>query len=56
MFSIVLSRGYNETSFKDDLKKLFLMVGVEKITTVFFITQSQISEESMCSFIKKVDY
>lgn len=46
IFSIILSRGYNEMSFKDDLKKLFTMVGVENKSTVFFLTQSQISEES----------
>lgn len=42
-----MSKGYNETSFKEDLKKLFLMIGVENKRTVFFLTQSQISEESM---------
>lgn len=48
IFSIILSRGYNEISFRDDLKKLFMMLGVENKRCVFFITQSQISEESMC--------
>lgn len=48
MFSIILSRGYNEVSFKEDLKRLFLMLGVENKSSVFFLTQSQISEESLC--------
>lgn len=47
MFSIMLNRGYNETSFRDDLKKLFMMLGVENKPLVFFLTQSQISEESV---------
>jgi len=47
IFSIVISRGYNEAAFKEDLKKLFMMLGVENKRLVFFLTQSQISEESM---------
>jgi len=47
MFSIIVSKGYSETSFKEDLKKLFLMVGVDNKSAVFFLTQSQVSDESI---------
>lgn len=47
MFSIIVSKGYGETSFKEDLKKLFLMVGVDNKPAVFFLTQSQVSDESI---------
>lgn len=47
IFSIIISRGYNETAFKEDLKKLFMMLGVDNKRLVFFLTQTQISEESM---------
>lgn len=46
MFSIIVCKGYNEMSFKEDLKKLFLMIGVDNKPLVFFLTQSQISDES----------
>lgn len=52
IFSIIISRGYNETAFKEDLKKLFIMLGVENKRLVFFLTQSQISEESMYTYLK----
>jgi len=47
MFSIIVSKTYNETSFKEDLKKLFLMVGVDNKPAVFFLTQAQVSDESI---------
>lgn len=53
IFSIVISRGYNEAAFKEDLKKLFLLLGVENKRLVFFLTQSQISEESMYTTLMK---
>jgi len=53
IFSIVISRGYNEAAFKEDLKRLFLMLGVENKRLVFFLTQSQISEESMYKKLMK---
>ncbi|PSN52998.1 Dynein heavy chain 10 [Blattella germanica] len=45
VFQITLSRGYNETSFKEDLKKLYNLLGVDNKPTVFIFTASQVAEE-----------
>eukprot|EP00102_Acyrthosiphon_pisum_P015188 XP_008185630.2 PREDICTED: dynein heavy chain 10, axonemal [Acyrthosiphon pisum] len=54
IFSIVISKGYNEAAFKEDLKRLFLLLGVENKRLVFFLTQSQISEESFLEIINNI--
>lgn len=43
IFEIVLSRGYNETSFREDLKTLFLQVGVRNVKTCFIFKAAQVS-------------
>lgn len=42
---ITLSRGYKEASFKEDLKKLYKLVGVDRKPTVFLFTAAQVAEE-----------
>lgn len=54
MFEIMLSRGYNEVSFKEDLKKLYLQLGVERKATVFYFMASQIVEEGFLEFINNI--
>ncbi|XP_055585529.1 dynein axonemal heavy chain 10-like [Uranotaenia lowii] len=44
VFQIVLSRGYNETSFREDLKVLFNNVGVKNQKTCFIFKAAQIAE------------
>jgi dynein heavy chain len=45
VFQITLSRGYNETSFKEDLKKLYNLLGIDKKPTVFLFTAAQVADE-----------
>ena len=45
VFQITLSRGYNEQSFKEDLKKLYNIIGVDGKPTVFLFTAAQVAEE-----------
>ncbi|XP_050294970.1 dynein axonemal heavy chain 10 [Anthonomus grandis grandis] len=54
VFSIVLCRGYNEIMFKDDLKKLYSQLGIDKKPTVFFFTAAQIVEEGFLEFINNI--
>lgn len=54
MFEIMLSRGYNETTFKEDLKKLYTQLGVARKKTVFYFTDSQIVEEGFLEFINNI--
>jgi len=41
----VLSRGYGENSFKEDMKRMYYLLGLEGKQVVFLFTQSQIIEE-----------
>lgn len=54
MFEIMLSRGYNEITFKEDLKRLYTQLGVSRKKTVFFFTDSQIVEEGFLEFINNI--
>ncbi|KAK5648316.1 hypothetical protein RI129_003208 [Pyrocoelia pectoralis] len=54
MFEISLCRGYGETNFKDDLKRLFLMLGIDRKSTVFLFTAAQIAEEGFLEFINNI--
>uniref|UniRef100_A0A182NRZ8 AAA+ ATPase domain-containing protein n=1 Tax=Anopheles dirus TaxID=7168 RepID=A0A182NRZ8_9DIPT len=54
IFEIVLSRGYNEASFREDLKTLFLQVGVRNVKTCFIFKAAQIAEEGFLEFINNI--
>ncbi|KAK6624941.1 hypothetical protein RUM44_011805 [Polyplax serrata] len=54
VFEISLSRGYNENSFKEDMKKLYNQVGVDRKSTVFLFTASQIAEEGFLEMINNM--
>lgn len=45
LFEIVLSKGYNENTLKEDLKVLYNKIGVENKKTVFVFTAAQVSNE-----------
>lgn len=44
LFEIVLSKGYNENTLKEDLKVLYNKIGVENKKTVFVFTAAQVSQ------------
>lgn len=54
MFEIMLSRGYNENSFKDDLKKMYNILGVENKPIVFLFTEAQIAQEGFLEYINNI--
>ena len=45
MFEISLSRGYNEVSFREDLKALYSKLGMENKKVVFLMTDQHVVEE-----------
>jgi dynein heavy chain len=45
VFQVTLRRGYKEGNFKEDLKKLYHLVGVDRKATVFLFTATQFAEE-----------
>ncbi|KAL1116903.1 hypothetical protein AAG570_005372 [Ranatra chinensis] len=54
VFSIMLSRGYNEASFKEDMKALYDQLGVKRRSTVFLFTASQVVEEGFLEMVNNM--
>uniref|UniRef100_UPI00398F6457 dynein axonemal heavy chain 6 isoform X2 n=1 Tax=Pristiophorus japonicus TaxID=55135 RepID=UPI00398F6457 len=53
-FQIELSRGYNYESFHEDLRKLYILAGVEDKDTVFLFTDTQIIAEEFLEDINNI--
>ncbi|NXF04124.1 DYH10 protein, partial [Smithornis capensis] len=54
IFEIVLSRGYGENNFREDLKSLYQKLGVENKSTVFLFTDGHVAEESFLELINNM--
>ncbi|XP_069880965.1 dynein axonemal heavy chain 10 isoform X1 [Dipodomys merriami] len=54
VFEIMLSRGYCETSFRDDLKNLYMKLGIENKTMIFLFTDAQVAEEGFLELINNM--
>ncbi|XP_011874224.1 PREDICTED: dynein heavy chain 10, axonemal [Vollenhovia emeryi] len=53
-FQIVLSRGYNESSFREDMKNLYNMVGLENKKVVFMFTSAHIKDEGFLELVNSM--
>ncbi|XP_058809033.1 dynein axonemal heavy chain 10 [Phymastichus coffea] len=54
IFEISLSRGYDESSFREDVKKVLTTVGVDNLKTVFLLTDEQVVEESFLEVVNNL--
>ena len=45
MFEITLTRGYDENSFREDLKGLYSKLGLENKKMVFLFTDAHVAQE-----------
>ncbi|XP_053336632.1 dynein axonemal heavy chain 10 [Clarias gariepinus] len=54
VFEIVLSRGYSESHFREDLKTLYLKLGIENKKTVFLFTDAHVAEEGFLELINNM--
>lgn len=54
MFEILLSRGYSESNFREDLKNLYLRLGIESKTTIFLFTDAHVVEEGFLELINNM--
>lgn len=54
VFEITLTRGYNEESFRDDLKVLYNMLGVENKAVVFLFTDAHVADEGFLELINNM--
>lgn len=56
VFEITLSRGYGESSFRDDLKILYNKLGMENKKTAFLFTDQHVAEEGIVSVSEKTSF
>lgn len=54
VFEITLTRGYDEASFREDLKKLYTMLGVENKRVLFLFTDAHVAEESFLELLNNM--
>uniref|UniRef100_A0A3Q3E3F5 Dynein axonemal heavy chain 10 n=1 Tax=Labrus bergylta TaxID=56723 RepID=A0A3Q3E3F5_9LABR len=54
VFEITLSRGYCESNLRDDLKTLYLKLGIENKKTVFLFTDAHVAEEGFLELINNM--
>ena len=54
VFEITLSRGYGEEEFREDLKGLYQLVGIEKKKTVFLFTDAHVAEEGFLELVNNI--
>ena len=54
IFEITLTRGYDENSFREDLKRLFNKVGVDNEKVVFLFTDNHVASESFLELINSI--
>uniref|UniRef100_A0A8C4TE89 Dynein axonemal heavy chain 10 n=1 Tax=Erpetoichthys calabaricus TaxID=27687 RepID=A0A8C4TE89_ERPCA len=54
VFEITLSRGYGESNFREDLKTLYLKLGIENKKVVFMFTDAHVSEEGFLELINNM--
>ena len=51
VFEITLSRGYDESNFRDDLKILYQKLGIENKGIVFLFTDGHVAQEGIEWFV-----
>lgn len=54
MFEIVLSRGYGENNFREDLKTLYVKLGIENRSMIFLFTDAHVAEEGFLELINNM--
>ncbi|CAH2295752.1 dynein heavy chain 10, axonemal [Pelobates cultripes] len=54
VFEIVLSRGYGENSFREDLKILYTKLGLENKKMIFLFTDAHVAEEGFLELINNM--
>lgn len=54
LFEVVISKGYDENNLKEDLKKLYQMLGLENKETVFLFTESHVAKEGFLEIINNM--
>ncbi|XP_044777260.1 dynein axonemal heavy chain 10 isoform X1 [Neomonachus schauinslandi] len=54
VFEILLTRGYSENNFREDLKNLYLKLGIENKMMIFLFTDAHVAEEGFLELINNM--
>ncbi|MEW5308429.1 MAG: hypothetical protein WDW38_000392 [Sanguina aurantia] len=54
MFEITLTRGYDEVSFREDLKKLYTMLGSDNKKVMFLFTDVHVADEGFLELVNNM--
>jgi dynein heavy chain len=54
VFEITLTRGYDEIAFREDLKKLYTMLGTEDKKVMFLFTDAHVADEGFLELINNM--
>ncbi|CAM6123467.1 unnamed protein product [Calypogeia fissa] len=54
VFEIILTRGYNEELFREDLKNLYGMLGAQNLPVVFLFTDAHVADEGFLELINNM--
>ncbi|XP_028567040.2 dynein axonemal heavy chain 10 isoform X2 [Podarcis muralis] len=54
VFEIVLSRGYGENNLREDLKSLYVKLGIENKIMIFLFTDAHVAEEGFLELINNM--
>ncbi|KAL7295702.1 hypothetical protein TKK_0011053 [Trichogramma kaykai] len=54
LFELSPGRGYSEVDFRDDVKRLLTIVGVNNVKTVFLFTDEQVLDESFLEIVNNM--
>ncbi|KAG5320172.1 DYH10 protein, partial [Pseudoatta argentina] len=54
LFYIILRRGYNQTFFREDIKNLYNMIGLENKKIVFMFTDAHIKDKSFLELVNSM--
>lgn len=54
VFEIVLSRGYGENNLRDDIKSLYVKLGIENKKIIFLFTDAHVAEEGFLELINNM--
>ncbi|XP_055003053.1 dynein axonemal heavy chain 10 [Sorex araneus] len=54
VFEILLSRGYSENNFRDDLKSLYTKLGIENKSMIFLFTDGHVAEEGFLELVNNM--
>lgn len=54
VFEVTISRGYDESMLREDLKKLYTLVGLERKQVMFLFTDAHVVEEGFLELINNI--